>query len=120
MERNALILVRGVVAMAAGMLLVFGVLLAVDLLRAGHAPADPWALGPGDARNLVNILSRTCNQLMAVVFTTVAIAVPLTANMYSLKFLELFIRDRVNAVMLTLVVFLDLHAALLGWVLRDS
>jgi hypothetical protein len=45
---------------------------------------------------------------MALAFTVVAIAVPLTANLYSLKFLDFFVKDRVNAAVLTLVVVADL------------
>lgn len=57
-----------------------------------------------DARFFANALSRNSNQLLAVIFTTVAIAVPLTANMYSIKFLELFINDRVTQVVLIIFV----------------
>ena len=57
-----------------------------------------------DARFFANALSRNSNQLLAVIFTTVAIAVPLTANMYSIKFLELFINDRVTQVVLLIFV----------------
>lgn len=57
-----------------------------------------------EARFFANALSRNSNQLLAVIFTTVAIAVPLTANMYSIKFLELFINDRVTQVVLLIFV----------------
>ena len=40
-------------------------------------------------------------------FTTVSIAVPLTANMYSLKFLEFFLKDRVNSGMLLLAATIE-------------
>ncbi len=53
-------------------------------------------------------------------FTTVAIAVPLTANMYSIKFLEFFIKDPVNAAVLTLVVFSDLNNSWMVASLRAS
>src|SRR5947207_7001361 len=106
MTRSSLLsFLRGVVVMAALMLFVGGGAVLVDLARAGLPLARVWHLDVGDARNEINAMSRACNQLMAVVFTTVAIAVPLSANLYSLKFLEYFIKDRVNAAVLFLVVF---------------
>ena len=75
-------------------------------------PKSCWAprtgqlfeFSPDDFRNLANALHRSFNQLLAIVFTTVAIAVPLTANMYSVKLLDHFIRDRVNLIVLGLFV----------------
>ena len=109
MKRNALLLIRGVVIMAAVMLLITSAELAFDLAGSGLSFSQMIAFNIDDARHFNNALSRNLNQLLAVTFTTVAIAVPLTANMYSLKFLEFFIKDPVNAAVLTLVVFADLN-----------
>ncbi|MEK6574366.1 MAG: DUF2254 family protein, partial [Chloroflexota bacterium] len=109
MKRNALFLIRGVVIMAAVMLLITSAELAFDLAGSGLSFSQMIAFNIDDARHFNNALSRNLNQLLAVTFTTVAIAVPLTANMYSLKFLEFFIKDPVNAAVLTLVVFADLN-----------
>jgi uncharacterized membrane protein len=46
--------------------------------------------------------------------------VPLTANLYSLKFLEFFIKDRVNAAVLTLVVFADLASLWVIYSLKED
>ncbi|MBL8056896.1 MAG: DUF2254 domain-containing protein [Anaerolineales bacterium] len=104
---NLLTFVRGVLVLAAGMVLVFGLALLVDLNLAGQPLSRVFLLDLADARQLNNLLNRSLNQLVAVVFTTVAIAVPLTANLYSLKFLEFFIKDWVNAAVLLFVVFTD-------------
>jgi len=120
MNRNILGLARGVVLMAAVMLVVMVSLLLVDLGRSGYAPARLLALTPAEARHLSNALNRNFNQLVAVAFTTVAIAVPLTANMYSLKFLEFFIKDPVNAAVLTLVVFADLNNTWIMYAIKDD
>jgi Predicted membrane protein (DUF2254) len=77
---------------------------ALELGRSGRPLSELFAFAPIDLRNFVNALNRTFNQLLAIVFTTVAIAVPLTANMYSVKLLEMFIRDKVNLVVLALFV----------------
>jgi hypothetical protein len=78
------------------------------------------AFNVDEARHFNNALARNFNQLVAVAFTTVAIAVPLTANMYSLKFLEFFVKDPVNAAVLTLVVFADLNNTWVAHAIKDD
>jgi Predicted membrane protein (DUF2254) len=118
-RRDFLLLARGVATMAGLMFAISASVLAIDLARAG---AGWWQvpLGLEEARQLLHVFSRASNQLMAVMFTTVAIAVPLTANMYSVKVLDYFIRDRVNAAALTLVVFGNFDTTLLGYLLRPG
>jgi hypothetical protein len=113
-------LARSAVLLAGIMLLVSLAVVARDLHRAGLAPVSLGALSVADARHLTSVFSRASNQLMAIVFTAIAIAVPLTANMYSLKFLEYFLRDRVNAVVLVLVVFANVNTTLLSYALKDG
>src|SRR3972149_4285959 len=120
MKRNALLLIRGVVIMAAVMLLITSAELAFDLAGSGLSFSQMIAFNIDDARHFNNALSRNLNQLLAVTFTTVAIAVPLTANMYSLKFLEFFIKDPVNAAVLTLVVFADLNNTWAAYALSNG
>src|SRR3990172_3704907 len=120
MKRNALLLIRGVVIMAAVMLLITSAELAFDLAGSGLSFSQMIAFNIDDARHFNNALSRNLNQLLAVTFTTVAIAVPLTANMYSLKFLEFFIKDPVNAAVLTLVVFSALSNTWMGYSIKDD
>jgi hypothetical protein len=120
MKGNLGTLVRGVLLMALLMGGVSGVALLVDVVAQDATPARLFALDADSARNLVNLFSRASNQLVGVVFTTVAIAVPLTANMYSLKFLEFFIRDRVNAAMLILAVFAGVNTVVTGFVMSDA
>jgi len=73
---------------------------------------------PEQARHLNNLFNRSFNQLLAIVLTMVALAVPLTANMYSLKFLEFFVKDRVNAAALGLVVLADWNNSAWGYAIR--
>ncbi len=120
MKRNIPQLVLGVLGLAAGMTLLSGLGLAVDLLQGGYPVARLFGLTVADARQLNVVLARNYSQLLAVTFTTVAIAVPLTANMYSLKFLEFFIKDPVNATVLTLMVFGGLNNALLTYAIKDN
>ena len=106
-------MVAAMVALAAGLSL-------LDLTRAGIGIGHLGALDINEARHLNNAIARNLNQLLAVVFTMVAIAVPLTANMYSVKFLDFFIKDPVNAGVLGLVVFADLENTWTAYLLRDG
>jgi uncharacterized membrane protein len=120
MGQNISTFARGVILMAAAFLLLISIELAVDL-SSGGVPIDHLTtMTSNEARHLNNALNRNLNQLMAVAFTTVAIAVPLTANMYSLKFLEFFIKDRINAAVLTFVVFAGLNNTAIAWAIKDN
>ncbi len=108
MKRDSLNFARGVVAFAAVVLVILFAGTWLDLAAYGYPPAHLAVLGYTDARFLADLTNRGLNQLVALSFTVVAIAVPLTANLYSLKFLDFFIRDRINAAVLSLVVLADL------------
>src|SRR5258708_8547785 len=114
MKGTAPTLARGVLVMAA----IRGVTAAAvltDALRTGVPFSRLTAFDPNEARNLINAFSRAGNQLVAVVFTTVSIAVPLTANLYSLKFLAFFLKDLVNSGMLLLAATVALNTILVPY-----
>lgn len=117
---SLLVFVRGVLLMAAVITVFFGLELAVDVMAGGYPLARALFFDVNDARHFNNLLNRSLNQLLGVVFTTVAIAVPLTANLYSLKFLEFFIQDRVNAAVLTLAVLTNLGNTWAGYALKAN
>ena len=119
MKGNAPTLARGVLVMAAILGVTAAAVLA-DALRTGVPFSRLTAFDPNEARNLINAFSRAGNQLVAVVFTTVSIAVPLTANMYSLKFLEFFLKDRVNSGMLLLAATVALNTILVQYATKDD
>jgi hypothetical protein len=119
MKGNAPTLARGVLVMAAILGITAAAVLA-DALRAGVPLGRLTAFDPNEARNLINAFSRAGNQLVAVVFTTVSIAVPLTANMYSLKFLEFFLKDRVNSGMLLLAATVALNTILVQYATKED
>ena len=119
MKGNAPTLARGILVMAA----ILGITAAAvfaDAVRSGIPFARLGAFDANEARNLINAFSRAGNQLVAVVFTTVSIAVPLTANMYSLKFLEFFLKDRVNSGMLLLAATVALNTILVQYATKDD
>jgi hypothetical protein len=104
MTREYLRLVRMVFVIAGCITLFMAGQTAVELFRSGRTLTDVFAFTPVDLHHFTNTFNRSFNQLLAIVFTTVAIAVPLTANMYSVKLLDLFIRDKVNLLVLGLFV----------------
>jgi hypothetical protein len=108
MNRYRLTFVLGVAAMAGVMVLIIAVGTLTDLSGAGLSLSRLNTFSYTEARFVSDLTNRGLNQLLALTFTVVAIAVPLTANLYSLKFLEFFIKDRVNAAVLALVVLADL------------
>ena len=65
---------------------------------------------------MVDVLSpmaRAYNNILAMILATVGLAIPLTANMHTPKLIDMFLRDRINQVML---VFGALGAAHVLWV----
>lgn len=95
---------------------IFGIL---TIIFAVEATISLYSLGV-DITKISQIDYRTANdfarymggdfsRLLGIAFTTISIAVPLTANMYSVKFIEIFIKDKLNAFVLFLFVFSELH-----------
>jgi septum formation topological specificity factor MinE len=118
-RRLPLLFLRGVLLVAAAMA-GFMLVQAVPDLLAGVRLGPPGRFSEQEAMHFNNLLNRNLNQLVAVVFMAVAIAVPLTANMYSLRFLELFIRDPVNGATLLFVVFVDAANTWCGYRMREG
>jgi hypothetical protein len=106
--------------LALALLVIFGVELALELALGGYPLSRLAFFDVAAARHFNNLLNRHLNQLVGIVFTNVAIAVPLTANLYSLKFLEFFVKDRVNAAVLLFVVFANVMNTWAGYALKED
>ncbi len=117
--QNLFVLVRGVLVIASLALFIAlsGIILDV---QAGYSLANLASWNYTTTRFLTDMTNRGLNQVLATTFTVVAIAVPLTANLYSLKFLEFFIKDRVNAFMLTLVVCADVTSFWMIYSIKET
>jgi hypothetical protein len=120
MKRNDLLFVRGVVFLATVLILVFAVQLMFSLLGEGFHVTSVTGLTADEARHMNNVFSRNLNQLLGTLFTAVAIGVSLTANMYSFKFLEFFIRDRVNTSVLLLVLVTNASNTFSGYLFKTD
>jgi hypothetical protein len=108
MKRDSLNFARGVVIIAALVLTVLAASTAIDLSASGYPLGQLNVFDYNAAHFLADLTNRGLNQALATAFTIVAIAVPLTANLYSLKFIEFFVKDRINIAVLALVVCSDL------------
>ena len=97
---------------------IFALELYFDLMAAlphSHLPTmtDLWHVLDGSAvmsRASGTTISRAYNVLVSLVITSIALAVPLTANMYTPKLIDIFISDRVNVTVLTFFVLSAAHA----------
>lgn len=95
--------------MAAGLLLLFGLELAVELWRTGLSWSD-LVVTPDQTPALASTVSRALNNLTAMVLTFIALAVPLTANMYTPKLIEIFVRDKINLAAMVFFAAMGAHA----------
>ena len=91
-----------------------------DILRSGIGLGRLSHFSVEEARSLNGLIGRGLNQLLAATFLTVAVAVPLTANMYSVKFLDFFVKDPVNTGVLGLVVFAAFENVWTSYLIRDG
>jgi hypothetical protein len=81
----------------------------------GASPDALWQALRGSAamaRTSATTVSRAYNVLVSLVLTSIAIAVPLTANMYTPKLIDIFVRDRIN---LAVMIFFVLSSANAIW-----
>ncbi|HUS30322.1 MAG TPA: DUF2254 family protein [Kofleriaceae bacterium] len=98
--------VRSMVIAFVSFALLFGIELFVELWRAGFPSwgAPEWA--ESNPTKLVDILSpiaRAYNNVLAMVLATIGLAIPLTANMHTPKLIEMFLKDRINRAVLSLM-----------------
>jgi hypothetical protein len=108
MQGNTLQFLRLLFFMAAGALGVFFLQTVIEILFSSYPFHRLSLLNPAESRDLIALLNGKLNQAMGVIFIAVGMAVPLTANLYSLKFLDFFIRNPVNVTVLMFVIFANL------------
>ena len=72
------------------------------------------------ARALASTISRAFNNLLAMVLSFVAIAIPITANMYTPKLVQIFFHDRINIASLLYFAIFGAHALFCQWMFVDG
>ncbi len=120
MGGNIFPFIRGILILAMVTALFFTGELLLEGDLGGFSLSRMFSFDQEQANRLLGTLNVKLNQAMAVAFIAVGIAVPLTANMYSVKFLDFFIKNSVNAVVLTFVVLSNLTGAWAGYVIKNS
>lgn len=101
-----------------GVTLFFAGELLLDL-RAAHGTADLTETAAW-SRSFGSNLSRAMNVLAQLVLTCISLAVPLTSNMYTPKFIEVFLRDRVNQAALAFYLLGMGNAIFVSYATRDG
>ena len=64
---------------------------------------------PEMVRSLASSFASAYNTLIALLLTFISLAIPITANLYTPKLIEIFIRDRINLFVLCACAFLSAH-----------
>jgi len=75
---------------------------------------------PADAGRFLTSMVRTLNQMTAIIVTASAIAVPLTANFYTPKLIELFIRNGINRSFFLLLIGTTITSEYTSYVVRTT
>jgi hypothetical protein len=81
-----------------------------------------WAAA-GNPAKLVDTLSpiaRAYNNLLAMLMATIGFAIPLTANMHTPKLIEMFLRDRINRLVLTFIAFGAAHVLWVSYIIGPA
>jgi len=108
---------RGLLFLSALALVLFSLEFIFEWVRHDRPGADKLSYaGHNENVKLVDVLSPTArayNNILAMLIAAVGLAIPLTANMHTPKLIEMFLRDRVNRIVL---VFGAIGAAHVLWV----
>ena len=70
--------------------------LATDPITGQHVQLSQLQVTPNMIRAVASPFARAYNNIIALLLTFIALAIPITANLYTPKLIEIFIRDRVN------------------------
>lgn len=108
----------------AGVLLVTALMIVMTNLEARYlgrpASLQFWMEpGPMAAANILRQLTRAVITILALTVTVTGIAVPLTANLYTPRLLELFVRDRVNILFFLFLTLAGIFTHFGLYVIRD-
>lgn len=99
---------RGVLLVGGGFAVFFAGEFALEYYRAGFPGMSELSWSGVNNTKLVDSLSpiaRAYNNVLAMLIATVGLAIPLTANMHTPTLIDLFLKDRINRVVLVLMAF---------------
>ncbi|MGH8462028.1 MAG: hypothetical protein ACRESS_10510 [Stenotrophobium sp.] len=84
--------------------------LAIDPITGQHVQLSQLQVTPAMIRAVASPFSRAYNNIIALLLTFIALAIPITANLYTPKLVEIFIRDRINLSVLCGCALLAAHS----------
>jgi hypothetical protein len=93
---------------------------AVDPATGAPLRWSDLALTGAMARGVTSPFARAYNNILALLLTFIALAVPLTANLYTPKLIDIFLRDRVNLAVLCGGAILAAHSILAATLTFDN
>ncbi len=102
--------VRLVFFFFAAIAVVFAAVTLIDLYASGYS-WDELHGSAVHARSFATTISRAYNVLTGMIITAIALSIPITANMYTPKLTEIFVRDRVNIAVFIFFICSAAHAA---------
>jgi hypothetical protein len=120
MKTNVILFVRGILILALLTAGWFALELFWEMASGDFSIRGLFAIDREEARSLLSFLNVKLNQAIAVAFIAVGIAVPLTANMYSVKFLDFFIKNPIHASALVFVVLSNIIGTWAAYIVRNS
>jgi len=106
----------------------FSLELAIDFhLAVERARAQGKSLSLSDlvlnapmARAITSPMARAYNNTLALILTFIGLAIPITANMYTPKLIEIFVRDRINLGVLGFYAVLTAHSLIASSLAFDA
>jgi hypothetical protein len=82
---------------------------AVDPATGAPVQLSQLQATPEMVRSLASSFASAYNTLIALLLTFISLAIPITANLYTPKLIEIFIRDRINLIVLCTCALLAAH-----------
>jgi uncharacterized membrane protein len=67
--------------------------------------------------DVLSPMARAYNNVLAMLLATIGLAIPLTANMHTPKLIDLFLRDRINRVVLSFMALGAAHVLFVGYII---
>lgn len=93
---------------------------AVDPVTGLPLKLSQLQVSPMMVRAVTSPFARAYNNILALLLTFISLAIPLTANLYTPKLIEIFIRDRINVLVLGCCALLAAHSILATMLSYDN
>jgi hypothetical protein len=111
---------RSLIIALAAFTLLFGVELFLEWWAAGRPGSDvtDWSdVNNGQLIAVLSPMARAYNNVLAMLLATIGLAIPLTANMHTPKLIDVFLRDRINRVVLSCMAFGAAHVLWVDYII---